>query len=673
LYDLLKKDQKWEWLPRHQISFDKIKQILTSEPLIHHIRPDRQFKITCDGSLRAVGYVLTQRGDDNLWHPVAYGGCSLPKTAKACTAAYAEFHALAKCLSDYRHYLGTSRHEILVETDSANLVSLQQLKQDGNNKLYRMSLFLQPYPLKFIKKKGASNVVADALSRRAYPPMVRDEGVEDIFPDHEYMAMVSSSIETGMSQLTVGGPTECLQEVDLEPVHSTDMQGEWTSYAISYITDQEAETGQPQDTMQSATDQQTPVCEIMSLEDMGPEQKVDPEFKFIYQWLESQTLSDDPEVARRTMLQADQFILDGDGSLFHLFQNRTRNMHKIKPIIQQLVIPVKYRKELLEGVHKSLCHANALRTYVSMRQKYFWFGLYNDCHTLVAQCIECQCTKVSTHKQNIPIRSLQDSPLLGQRYFIDTAGPISPPDRSGHCHILLIVHDVTRFTVAVPLVSITAQAVADALLKFFLPIFGIPGCLHSDRGSSFMNELMTHLAKALDIKLQYVAVYRPQANAYVETRNKQMWSCLRVLLAEEPNRWGDVLGQAAFAMNATTMVQGTEMSPYELTFGLLPLLPQDLEFLPKDRNLPPDTRAYLTEVTGRIAIMKRIAEENSRENRQQRIKNNDSQKEFLKFPVGTVVWLKRAKPPPGVSHKLVSPYHRELMVIQRPQNLTLTI
>ena len=132
----------------------------------------------------------------------------------------------------------------------------------------------------------------------------------------------------------------------------------------------------------------------MALEDVGPEQKLDPDFCHIYNWLESETLPDDAALGKKTLLQSEQFVLS-NGTLLHLYQQRARNLNKIQPVIQQLAVPSKHRHDLLQGVHQTLCHPNALRTYVSLRQKYFWPGMYRDCEQFVTTCEKCQYSKTT--------------------------------------------------------------------------------------------------------------------------------------------------------------------------------------------------------------------------------------------------------------------------------------
>ena len=54
LYALLEKDAKWHWSDTHEKAFNKIKELLITKPVLHHIRPDQPFKILCDASMKAV-------------------------------------------------------------------------------------------------------------------------------------------------------------------------------------------------------------------------------------------------------------------------------------------------------------------------------------------------------------------------------------------------------------------------------------------------------------------------------------------------------------------------------------------------------------------------------------------------------------------------------------------
>jgi hypothetical protein len=83
LFDLTKKDVKFEWTEREQRAFDKIKEAVTSAPVL--VLPDRDqpFCIEADGSGFVTGAVLSQlSSEDNKWHLVAFLSKSLNKVER---------------------------------------------------------------------------------------------------------------------------------------------------------------------------------------------------------------------------------------------------------------------------------------------------------------------------------------------------------------------------------------------------------------------------------------------------------------------------------------------------------------------------------------------------------------------------------------------------------------
>jgi deoxyuridine 5'-triphosphate nucleotidohydrolase len=73
LHDLTKKDQKWEWTPRHQHALQTLKDIICMTPVLAHANLDARFQVETDASRYVYGAVLSQRveGDDRQ-HPVAF-------------------------------------------------------------------------------------------------------------------------------------------------------------------------------------------------------------------------------------------------------------------------------------------------------------------------------------------------------------------------------------------------------------------------------------------------------------------------------------------------------------------------------------------------------------------------------------------------------------------------
>lgn len=77
LHELTKKDVVFDWTPERQKSFDTLKTLFTTAPILKIADPNKPFVMECDCSDFALGAVLSQLGDDGLYHPVGYLSKSL--------------------------------------------------------------------------------------------------------------------------------------------------------------------------------------------------------------------------------------------------------------------------------------------------------------------------------------------------------------------------------------------------------------------------------------------------------------------------------------------------------------------------------------------------------------------------------------------------------------------
>jgi hypothetical protein len=73
LFDLTQNDQKWKWETPEASAFRKLKESVTSAPVLVTPADNRPFWIEADSSDFATGAVLSQLSlEDEKWHPVAY-------------------------------------------------------------------------------------------------------------------------------------------------------------------------------------------------------------------------------------------------------------------------------------------------------------------------------------------------------------------------------------------------------------------------------------------------------------------------------------------------------------------------------------------------------------------------------------------------------------------------
>lgn len=165
LTELIKGDKKKiTWLNEHEESFNKLKNHLTSEPLLSHFNDDKQVYLTIDASMMGLGACLEQADDNNILHPVGFASRKLLENEKTYSSTTLELLGLCFGIMYFREYLW-GRY-FIVFCDNISLQYYKTLKIPSA-RIARLTLKLLDFNFEIIYKKGKENRVADALSRNA--------------------------------------------------------------------------------------------------------------------------------------------------------------------------------------------------------------------------------------------------------------------------------------------------------------------------------------------------------------------------------------------------------------------------------------------------------------------------------------------------------------------------
>ena len=72
LNDLLKKDTPWQWTKKENDTFEHLKRLATTEPILRHANPQLPYRMETDASNYAYGAILSQKPETKERHPVAF-------------------------------------------------------------------------------------------------------------------------------------------------------------------------------------------------------------------------------------------------------------------------------------------------------------------------------------------------------------------------------------------------------------------------------------------------------------------------------------------------------------------------------------------------------------------------------------------------------------------------
>lgn len=164
LTDLTKKDVVFEWTPRHQAAFDRLKSCLRNDVFLAAFDPDRPITLETDASDVAAAGVISQPDASGTLRPVIMFSHKFKDAEKNWTVHDKELYAIVYAFDRYRHFLAAPRLPVSVYTDHRNLARfMTSTKLSG--RLARWWEQLSGCNFQIQYRPGVENPVADALSR----------------------------------------------------------------------------------------------------------------------------------------------------------------------------------------------------------------------------------------------------------------------------------------------------------------------------------------------------------------------------------------------------------------------------------------------------------------------------------------------------------------------------
>jgi hypothetical protein len=164
------KDIRFIWGLPQEDSFMKLKELITSAPVLVLPNDDLPFRLEADGFGIATGAVLSQplptQVDDNAWHPVTFLSKALNPVERNYEIHNTKMLAIIRGLEEWRHYLEGARHPVEIWTDHKNLEYFR-VAQKLNRRQARWSLYLSRFDFTLHHKPGRSMGKPDTLSRQA--------------------------------------------------------------------------------------------------------------------------------------------------------------------------------------------------------------------------------------------------------------------------------------------------------------------------------------------------------------------------------------------------------------------------------------------------------------------------------------------------------------------------
>jgi hypothetical protein len=184
LHSLLRKYSSFKWSPDCRASFDKVRNLLVSAPVLAIFDRTRPITIYTDASGIGVGAVLKQMQDDGSEKPVAYFSRKLSDAQRKKKAIYIEALAIREAVRYWRFWLLGCRFTVI--TDHKPLQYLN-LKARTDEELGDLAHELLQFDFQVLYRPGSFNSEADCLSR--HPVLSPSDFSEPALPVFNFLTL----------------------------------------------------------------------------------------------------------------------------------------------------------------------------------------------------------------------------------------------------------------------------------------------------------------------------------------------------------------------------------------------------------------------------------------------------------------------------------------------------
>ena len=222
-----------------------------------------------------------------------------------------------------------------------------------------------------------------------------------------------------------------------------------------------------------------------------------PYFKDLYLFLSQNKLPSKRSAIKKVETLAESFVLL-DLLIFKLVT--TTDKEAAVPAIPEVCVD-----KIIALYHTSLFagHQGVVKTYLTMKDKFFIPNLMHYLRSFMKGCHVCQLSR----SNKPPTRQLQPRIYLNYRPLskLSMDLKVMPRSQKGHKFILCIIDEMTNYLITVPFYQSRSKEVGEALIEHVISKFCAPDCIIMDQDSAFMSNLMSYLFRKLNIKIMTVA------------------------------------------------------------------------------------------------------------------------------------------------------------------------
>ena len=231
---------------------------------------------------------------------------------------------------------------------------------------------------------------------------------------------------------------------------------------------------------------------------------------------------------------------------------------------EKVIVPEKYRQELVMWQHKRMCHAGPAKVYAALAKTYHWPSMKSSVKRTVEACEECQTLKAKRKRTHQHFRA-KPHHIPRTAYAMDYYG-VGKSDE-GYTNILGVIDLATSEIRLFPTKDRKANTTTQCLLNGVFLRNGCAVTLHSDHAKEFVSRSVQRICKITGCRPSTTLAHHPTGNATIERLWQFIGLVLRQMTDAQYRQWHKYIRLAEHTWNIMEhSVLG--VSPFEAAHGL---------------------------------------------------------------------------------------------------------
>ena len=218
-----------------------------------------------------------------------------------------------------------------------------------------------------------------------------------------------------------------------------------------------------------------------------------------------------------------------------------------------------------------VAHPGVERTMLAMRQYFWWPGMRDHITQYVTTCEACIRHKSGSRRRNGLLQPLPIPEQCWQHVTMDFVTAL--PESDGFNAVYVVVCRLSNRPCYIPTTKdVDAKMTARLFFDHVVRYYSLPESIVSDRDPRFTSEFWTELMRIMQVKQRMTVSRRAQADGRSERQVRTLEDGLRCVVSHYGDDWARLLPTVEYA-HATLVSTSTRVSPFEVDCGRKPRAP----------------------------------------------------------------------------------------------------